>query len=105
MVWTYIFVRTDLPQEQVLVQACHAAQKAGLVFPHSAQEPDSLVIIQVKNKEELEKAYEDISNKGIGLIRFEEPDWDYGLTAFASEPIHKEDRSKFRGYKLLKFGS
>jgi hypothetical protein len=44
----------------------------------------------------------DVEAKGIKLIPFEEPSWDYGLTAFATEPLTQEVRVLLKRYQLWK---
>jgi hypothetical protein len=95
----------DLPIEQILVQSCHAAQESGLAFPNPTAEPNSLIVIQVKNKDELEKAYAKLQDSGIKFVRFHEPDWDYGFTSFASEPVYQHQRPAFKKYRLFKGGT
>jgi hypothetical protein len=41
-----------------------------------------------------------IQEAGIRIEAFYEPDWDYGLTAFATEPVTQEKRSIFRKFRL-----
>lgn len=99
--WIYVFVRVDMPIEQVVVQACHAAQESGLAFPNPTPEPTSLIVIQVKNKVQLQKAYDKLEDSGIRFVQFDEPSWDFGFTAFASEPVFDHQRSVFRKYRLF----
>lgn len=101
-VWTYVFIRTDLPIEQQIVQACHAALEAGHSFERISNEPSSLIMLQVPNKEKLEVAMARTVERGIRCEPFHEPDWDYGLTAFATEPITVDQRKVFNKYKLWK---
>lgn len=35
-------------------------------------------------------------------VPFYEPDWDYGLTAFATRPVNEEERSAFRKHQLFR---
>ena len=100
--WIYVFVRTDIPLEQVVVQSNHAAYESGLAFENHGTEPSSLIVIQCKNKHKLEKAYNEILGKGIDLVQFNEPSWDYGFTAFASAPVPQEQREIFKKYQLFK---
>lgn len=100
--WVYVFIRKDLPIEQILVQSAHAALESGIHLKHDKEnEPSSLIVLQVKNKEQLEKAYEDIGSHGINLVKFDEPDWDYGFTSFASEPVTMDQRKIFKKYRLF----
>lgn len=99
--WIYVFVRTDLPLQQIIVQSNHAAYESGLKFDNPSDEPSSLIVISVRNKEQLLKAYESLSMTEIEFVQFLEPDWDYGLTAFASAPVTFEQRQIFKKYQLF----
>jgi hypothetical protein len=99
--WIYVFVRMDMPIEQIVVQSCHAAQESGLAFPNPTDEPNSLIVIQVKNKEHLQKAYDKLAASGIKFVQFEETSWDFGFTAFASEPVFAHQREAFKKYRLF----
>ncbi len=98
--YNYVFVRTDLPLPQQLVQAGHAALEAGASFGRKSKDPASLIILQVKNKIKLQEALDKIQAEGIKIEAFYEPDWDYGLTAFATEPLTEDQRGIFRKYRL-----
>lgn len=98
--WVYVFVRTDLPVEQQMVQSNHASLEAGLEFGRKSNEISSLIVLQVPDKQSLEEAMQFVESKGIRCIDFHEPDWDYGLTAFGSEPVTLEQRKIFRNWKL-----
>lgn len=97
--YTYVFVRTDIPVEQIIVQSCHAALEAGIKFGTKSNTPNSLIVIGVKNKYQLEKAYNHITDK-FKTEKFYEPSWDYGFTAFATESIQDLDRSCLKKYQL-----
>lgn len=100
--WVYVFIRSDLPIEQQIVQSCHAALEAGHSFDRKSNEPSSLIMLQIPNKEKLEAAMNRTVDSGIRCEPFYEPDWDYGFTAFATEPITKDQRKTFSKYKLWK---
>lgn len=100
-----MFVRVDMPIEQIVVQSCHASQESGLAFPNPTDEPNSLIVIQVKNKNHLEKAYNKLVATGIKFVKFEETSWDYGFTSFASEPVYSHQREIFKNYRLFKEAS
>ena len=96
-----MFIRTDLPIQQQMVQSNHAALEAGIFFGNKEQnEPSSLIVIAVKTQAKLEKAMKDVESKGIKLLPFYEPDWDYGLTAFGTEPLTQEQRVSLKRYQL-----
>lgn len=84
-----------------MVQSNHAALEAGIFLGDQKQEePSSLIVIAVKNQAKLEKAMKDLEEKGIKFIPFYEPSWDYGLTAFGTEPLTQEQRVLLKRYQL-----
>lgn len=98
-----MFVRTDLPLPQQLVQSNHAAYEAGILFGDKSQtEPSSLIVIAIKNQAKLQKAIDHLRQLNIQLVEFIEPDWEYGLTAFATQPLTQEQRQVMRKYQLWK---
>lgn len=105
----YVFIRKDLPIEQIVVQVAHAALESGIHLSHPTpkEEPSSLIVLQVKDQKDLEKAFLKISENevGIDLIKFFEPSWDYGFTSFATSPVKIEDRNLFKKYRLFKGAS
>lgn len=98
-----MFIRTDLPIQQQMVQSNHAALEAGIFFGNKDQdEPSSLIVIAVKTQAKLEKAIKDVEAKGIKVVPFYEPSWDYGLTAFGTEPLTQDVRVLLKRYQLWK---
>lgn len=86
-----------------MVQSNHAALEAGIFLGDNSQdEPSSLIVIAIKNKEKLEKVLKDLTEKGIKHIPFHEPDWDYGLTAIGTEPLTQDRRVLLKRYQLWK---
>jgi len=81
-------------------QASHAALQAGLKFTNPSSEPNSLIVIGIRNKEQLLKAMSFLEKNNIAYESFSEPSWDYGLTAFASQPILETDRKVFKSFQL-----
>ena len=101
--YVYVFVRKDLPLSQQIVQSNHASLEAGIKFgSDNIEEPSSLILISVKNKAQLEKALEDLKTKEIKTVSFYEPDWDYGFTAFATEPLTIDKKQLLKMYQLWK---
>ena len=98
--YTYVFVRKDITLQQQIVQASHAALQAGLKFTNPSNEPNSLIVIGIRNKEQLLKAMSFLEKNNITYESFSEPSWDYGLTAFASQPILETDRKVFKSFQL-----
>ena len=85
-----------------MAQACHAALESGKEFPVILDEPDSLIVLQVNDQEELHRAADLLHKNAVGLVKFWEPEprWNYGYTAFATEPMTREQRGILNGYKL-----
>lgn len=103
--YIYIFVRKDLSPERRLVQACHAATESGILYcdraNYSLLHAHTLVILSVKNLEELYEAYNTISEK-IESVMFYEDDIEEN-TAFSTRPVSEEERVLFQEYSTLKF--
>jgi hypothetical protein len=86
-----------------MAQACHGAYETGKVFNAKPTcDPDSLIVIGVKNQKELLKAQERLEALGIKTVAFWEPDWDYGWTSFGTEPLDEEQRTLLKRYQLWK---
>jgi hypothetical protein len=92
-------VRTDIPLEQQLVQAAHAALELGLSYKRP-RDIISLIALQIPDKQALTDAAERAEAHYIRIERFYEPDDDLGFTAFATQPLTKEESKPFRNYKL-----
>lgn len=97
--WLYVFIRTDIPVAQQAVQAAHAVYECAKNSDHNGQHP-SFVFLAVKDLEEVELAKRYCFNKGFNFHPFYESYADWGLTAFAIDPVGQEDRSTFKEFKL-----
>lgn len=97
----YIFVRKDLSPAQIAVQASHAAiESARSCIPVDMTHP-SIVLLGIRNLQELNRALIKIQSLGIKTYPFYEEDRDNELTAFATEPISEQQRSLFRRFNCL----
>ena len=96
----YVFVRTDLPHPQQVVQACHAIQEADRVFPIPAQTPN-VIILSVEDEAQLRSVIQELTAHNIGHAPFREPDMGNQITAVATEPVHGSRRRLFRKHRLL----
>lgn len=85
-----------------MAQACHGALEAGKAFPADRHKTDSIIVIGLKNKKELEKARDRLRSHGIETIEFHEPSWDYGFTTFGTRPLEQSERHHMRRYQLWK---
>jgi peptidyl-tRNA hydrolase len=97
----YVVVRADLSLDQQAVQACHAAFDAGSRFgrPSEDEPPANLVLLRVRNQDELFALHLRLEHAGVPTAMFFEEDDDAGATAFATAPLPGDRRSFFR--KLL----
>ena len=97
-----MLVRTDLPENQQLVQAVHAAHEAGIRFgdPHRIS---SVVVCSVPDEDHLLRAKEKLDHFGIRSSVFIEPDMQNQSTALATEPIWGRLRKAFSNYPLWGF--
>ena len=105
--YCYVFIRTDIPLAQQIVQANHATLHAGLLAGqsgHSYTKTPSIVLLQISNEAKLLKAHARITSLGIPCEIFFEPDthlgYDPSYTSFATIPVAEELRAEFRQYKL-----
>lgn len=94
-----MFVRTDMPIAQQMVQVSHAAFEAGQ-NSNKYTLPVSVIIFQVHNVEELKKELSRLRSLNIDCVEFFEPYNDIGMTAFATLPVFEEDRILFKDYIL-----
>ena len=99
--YVYCFVRKDLSQEQILVQASHACIESALHYIPKDIEHPNLVVCGIPNESKLLKVAQNLDELGIKYRVFYEADDQ--ATALATEPIFGEDRQHFRKYQLLKF--
>jgi hypothetical protein len=101
-------VRTDLPShEQICVQATHAGIEAGTYFGDcSRAEPYTLLLFEAPNEEGLRFQLMYLDSKGINYRYFVEPDQGFKMTAWATEPLTREEKDEFFSrFKLLKFSN
>lgn len=98
--WAYVFLRTDLPISQQAIQAAHAALELGIKYGPSPDGHPSLVFLETKSSAELHEALLTMASRGIQTFQFHEPYQDWGLTAFACEPIPEHNRRLFKDFQL-----
>jgi hypothetical protein len=91
-----------MPLQHQIAQACHGALESGKVFNTVQCDPDSLIVIGVKNQNELLKAQKRLEENGIKTVGFWEPDWDYGWTSFGTMPLGEEHRHFLKRHQLWK---
>ncbi len=94
-----MFVRTDMPHANQLVQVGHACLEAGSRFAQPAQSCH-LVLFAVASEEHLMHAVESAEQQGIRMLAFYESDFPQGYTAACSEPVNAESRHMFKKFHL-----
>lgn len=82
------------------MQLGHAALEAGIKNGPSPDGHPSLVYLAVRDKNALEEQLHHFSSIGFRVFEFHEPYMDWGLTAFAVEPITTKHRHLFKHLKL-----
>ena len=98
--WCYVFIRTDIPIAQQIVQTAHSAYESGRGLGKHVPFP-RMVLIAVKNGQELEDALDDCS-QFIQCYPFYESEQglDITLTSFTTRPVSFDERVIFKSYKL-----
>lgn len=81
-----VVIRTDLPIERQMVQACHAASMAGHRFG-GWQDDTRMALLAVNGPDELMRACDRLDRLGIDYHLFHEPDHGIGYSALACAPI------------------
>lgn len=93
--YIYILIRKDLSLAQQGVQAVHAGMQA--VHKHGGLKEDTrLVMLSVKNEEELLLWKNKTDFNGLSNELFFEPDYDMGWSALATAPINHKDGKMFK---------
>jgi hypothetical protein len=108
--YVFIFVRTDISQEQQVVQAAHVAMLAGRIIETQVKNPRfdffdlNFVVCGAANETELDEFQEYFDMYGVDTVSFFEPDMNNEQTAFATFPIRKRDKVPFENFHLLSYG-
>ncbi len=102
--YVYVLIRTDIPVEHQVTQACHAALEVGFDHHRPRDHPVHLVTLAVKNSDMLLDAQFHLDRAGIDHHLFYEPDEHNGVimghTALASAPVSGVHRKLFSRYPL-----
>lgn len=100
--YVYIFLRSDLPVEQLIVQSSHAAYESAAKYSSDDGNHPSMVIIHVKDSLHLEKIRRHLLASDVSHTEFFEPDWSYGVTAIATAPVETHQRHLFKKFQVFK---
>lgn len=100
--YVYIFFREDLPFEQYIVQTNHATYSLVSYYGHDEGVPN-IVVIGVPDVTALHEVEKKLSSVHIPHHSWNEPDWDYGLTAITTAPIEGAKRLVLADYRVFSF--
>lgn len=101
----YVFVRTDIPLEQQMVQALHAVYgMAALWVPqeHTGKDAANIVLLGLPSVAALRRALAKLQTSGLGHYSWVEPDGALAgqLTALCTVPLREPERAVLKNYKL-----
>lgn len=107
--YTYCFVRKDMPLFAQLVQSAHACHELGMSLPRDKVPINShLILLQVRNEDELLCIDWQLRKKRIRTVVFYEPDhYDgkpLGNSALCTEPLYGTSRNFFNKFELWTHG-
>lgn len=92
----YVILRKDLTIPQSIVQACHAVWEIAI----ENYNPPSLVVLMVKDEDELREVMNLLNKHNIFWRKFREPDLGNTITAICTEPLVGNIRNVFSTYPL-----
>ena len=94
-----MFVRTDIPLADQMVQVAHACLEAGFKYQRPS-EMVNMVVLSVDTENHLLSSIERLGLRGIQCVVFLEPDDHMGFTAACTEPLTAAYRHEFRSFPL-----
>lgn len=83
------------------MQASHACIESAKAFLDNELEHPHLVVLGLKDEQQLHKSAQKLDQAGVRYRIFIEPDRNGEATALATEPIFGERRRLFRNYRCL----
>lgn len=103
MKFVYSIIRKDIPLADQIVQSCHSSFHAGERYGEKDATIPSLILLEVKDEEELVHLSFKLSEKHIKYHIFFEPDiGEEGgeFTSLTTEPLDQEQRKVFSNLRL-----
>jgi len=97
--YTYTFIRRDLPIQHQLVQACHSALEAGAEF----KIPDiisNLILLDAEDKDHLSDIARFLDDHDIRYHMFFEPDNGMGYSSITTEPLTRNRKKLLSNFKM-----
>lgn len=97
----YSIIRKDIPLADQIVQTAHSAFHAGEQYGTGVPKAiPSLILLEVKNQEELIALSQKLDANEIGYNMFFEPDDDFGYTSLTTMPLNQHSRKLFSNLRL-----
>jgi hypothetical protein len=97
--YTFTFIRKDLPIQHQMVQAVHSALEAGSEFKQP-ENVSNLVLCGAKDKYHLYEISELLDKHSIKYHMFYEPDNDMGHSSITTEPLTQEKKRVLSNFQL-----
>lgn len=107
--YVYVLIRTDMPIEHQVTQACHASFELGLDVSRFQTEPCHLITLAVPDQRSLCEWRDKLVHKGIQNHLFYDSDdllgngRPTGFTALATAPVEGGLREFFSRLKLWRY--
>lgn len=102
--YIYSIIRKDIPLADQIVQTAHSAFHAGegtqARRPLLDHDIPALVLLEVKNQEELIALSVKLDAHDIIHSMFFEPDDNYEYTSITTEPVSGDQRKLFSNFRL-----
>lgn len=100
--YIYSIIRKDISLADQIVQTAHSAFHAGdeSTLCLELGETPSLILLEVKNQEELLALSARLEQHNIRHYKFFEPDDNLGYTSLTTEPLSANERKLFSNLRL-----
>lgn len=101
--YRFLFFRTDLPFEHIIVQTNHSSFHLAALRGCDPGVPN-LVAIGMPNTRSLERVLRKLQTHNIPHFAWREPDHDFGLTAIATAPLDagSPERELLKCYRVYR---
>lgn len=99
--YMYVLVRKDLSHRQQAVQSAHACIEAARHFLLPGEPHPSVILCTVKSEQKLKMCADELSQKGLDIQMFYEPDIGMQATALACRPLRGTARKAFQRFQLM----
>lgn len=94
----FVFVRQDIPLQHQTVQSAHAVLTMAQYF--RVDGTPNIILIGVPDQAGLKKVEAKLDRERVAYHSWHEPDYGFGFTAIATEPMTKERKEFLKDYRL-----